>query len=295
MNQKNMLFVFNPNAGKGEIRSKAVRIMQIFSMAGYNLSVYPTSCQGELPNIIKSRGINAERIVCCGGDGTLNETVTGLMELEPRPPLGYLPAGTVNDFASGLGISKDLETAANAVVNGSPFDVDIGQFEQRYFTYVAAFGAFTEVSYQTSQQSKNMLGRMAYFLEGLKSIPNLKSYRVHIKYDGRFVQGDYLFGMISNASSVGGMKLLDNTQISMNDGMFEVLLIQKPDSLTSLPHIINAILLHDYSSPSIISFRTHKITLFCEDKMPWTLDGEYGGISKKVEIENLHLALRIIK
>ncbi len=295
MNQKNMLFVFNPNAGKGEIRSKAIRIMQIFSMAGYNLSVYPTSCPGELPNIIESRGKNAERIVCCGGDGTLNETVTGLLKLEPRPPLGYLPAGTVNDFASGLGISKDLETAAKAVVNGSPFDVDIGQFEQRYFTYVAAFGAFTEVSYQTSQQSKNMLGRMAYFLEGLKSIPNLKSYRVHIKYDGGFVQGDYLFGMISNASSVGGMKLLDNTQISMNDGMFEVLLIQKPDSLTSLPHIINAILLHDYSSPSIISFRTHKITLFCEDEMPWTLDGEYGGISKKVEIENLHLALRVIK
>ncbi len=295
MNQKNMLFVFNPNAGKGEIRSKAVRIMQLFSKAGYNLSVYPTSCPGELPNIIKSRGREAERIVCCGGDGTLNETVTGLMELEPRPPLGYLPAGTVNDFASGLGISKDLETAANAVVNGSPFDVDIGQFEQRYFTYVAAFGAFTEVSYQTSQQSKNILGRMAYILEGLKSISNLKSYRVHIKYDGGLVQGNYLFGMISNASSVGGMKLLDNTQISMNDGMFEVLLIQKPDSLTSLPHIINAILLHDYSSPSIISFHTRKITLLCEDEMPWTLDGEYGGISKKVEIENLHLALRIIK
>ncbi len=132
-------------------------------------------------------------------------------------------------------------------------------------------------------------------MEGLKSISNLKSYRVHIKYDGGLVQGNYLFGMISNASSVGGMKLLDNTQISMNDGMFEVLLIQKPDSLTSLPHIINAILLHDYSSPSIISFHTRKITLLCEDEMPWTLDGEYGGISKKVEIENLHLALRIIK
>ncbi len=232
MNYKNLLFILNPNAGKGEIRSKAVRILQLFSSAGYDVLVSPTSRAGEIPEIIQRRANGVDLVVCCGGDGTLNETVTGLMKLDPRPPLGYLPAGTVNDFASSLGISKDLEGAAQAVLSGSPVDVDIGRFGEQYFTYVAAFGAFTEVSYQTPQQSKNVFGRTAYVLEGLKRLTSLKSYQASIEYDSGTCQGDYLFGMISNSSSVGGLKLLDDAQISMNDGMFEVILIQKPDSLT---------------------------------------------------------------
>ena len=234
MNYKNLLFILNPNAGKGEIRSKAVRILQLFSSAGYDVLVSPTSRAGEIPEIIQRRANGVDLVVCCGGDGTLNETVTGLMKLDPRPPLGYLPAGTVNDFASSLGISKYLEGAAQAVLSGSPVDVDIGRFGEQYFTYVAAFGAFTEVSYQTPQQSKNVFGRTAYVLEGLKRLTSLKSYQASIEYDSGTCQGDYLFGMISNSSSVGGLKLLDDAQISMNDGMFEVILIQKPDSLTEM-------------------------------------------------------------
>ncbi len=294
MNYKNLLFILNPNAGKGEIRSKAVRILQLFSSAGYDVLVSPTSRAGEIPEIIQRRANGVDLVVCCGGDGTLNETVTGLMKLDPRPPLGYLPAGTVNDFASSLGISKDLEGAAQAVLSGSPVDVDIGRFGEQYFTYVAAFGAFTEVSYQTPQQSKNVFGRTAYVLEGLKRLTSLKSYQASIEYDSGTCQGDYLFGMISNSSSVGGLKLLDDAQISMNDGMFEVILIQKPDSLTEMQQVINAVLLHDYSSPLITAFRTSNLTVFCENETPWTLDGEFGGAPEKVEIENLHLALRVI-
>lgn len=294
MNHKNLLFILNPNAGKGEIRSKAVRILQLFSSAGYDALVSPTSRAGEIPEIIQRRANNIDLVVCCGGDGTLNETVTGLMKLDPRPPLGYLPAGTVNDFASSLGISKDLEGAAQAVLSGSPVDVDIGRFGEQYFTYVAAFGAFTEVSYQTPQQSKNVFGRTAYVLEGLKHLTSLKSYQASIEYDSGACQGDYLFGMVSNSSSVGGLKLLDDAQISMNDGMFEILLIQKPDSLTEMQQVINAVLLHDYSSPLITAFRTSNLTVSCENKTPWTLDGEFGGAPEKVEIENLHLALRVI-
>ncbi len=294
MNYKNLLFILNPNAGKGEIRSKAVRILQLFSSAGYDVLVSPTSRAGEIPEIIQRRANGVDLVVCCGGDGTLNETVTGLMKLDPRPPLGYLPAGTVNDFASSLGISKDLEGAAQAVLSGSPVDVDIGRFGEQYFTYVAAFGAFTEVSYQTPQQSKNVFGRTAYVLEGLKRLTSLKSYQASIEYDSGTCQGDYLFGMISNSSSVGGLKLLDDAQISMNDGMFEVILIQKPDSLTEMQQVINAVLLHDYSSPLITAFRTSNLTVSCENETPWTLDGEFGGAPEKVEIENLHLALRVI-
>ena len=294
MNYKNLLFILNPNAGKGEIRSKAVRILQLFSSAGYDVLVSPTSRAGEIPEIIQRRANGVDLVVCCGGDGTLNETVTGLMKLDPRPPLGYLPAGTVNDFASSLGISKDLEGAAQAVLSGSPVDVDIGRFGEQYFTYVAAFGAFTEVSYQTPQQSKNVFGRTAYVLEGLKRLTSLKSYQASIEYDSGTCQGDYLFGMISNSSSVGGLKVLDDAQISMNDGMFEVILIQKPDSLTEMQQVINAVLLHDYSSPLITGFRTSNLTVSCENETPWTLDGEFGGAPEKVEIENLHLALRVI-
>lgn len=294
MNHKNLLFILNPNAGKGEIRSKAVRILQLFSSAGYDVLVSPTSRAGEIPEIIQRRANNIDLVVCCGGDGTLNETVTGLMKLDPRPPLGYLPAGTVNDFASSLGISKDLEGAAQAILSGSPVDVDIGRFGEQYFTYVAAFGAFTEVSYQTPQQSKNVFGRTAYVLEGLKRLTSLKSYQASIEYDSGACQGDYLFGMVSNSSSVGGLKLLDDAQISMNDGMFEILLIQKPDSLTEMQQVINAVLLHDYSSPLITAFRTSNLTVSCENETPWTLDGEFGGAPEKVEIENLHLALRVI-
>ncbi len=294
MNYKNLLFILNPNAGKGEIRSKAVRILQLFSSAGYDVLVSPTSRAGEIPEIIQRRANGVDLVVCCGGDGTLNETVTGLMKLDPRPPLGYLPAGTVNDFASSLGISKDLEGAAQAVLSGSPVDVDIGRFGEQYFTYVAAFGAFTEVSYQTPQQSKNVFGRTAYVLEGLKRLTSLKSYQASIEYDSGTCQGDYLFGMISNSSSVGGLKLLDDAQISMNDGMFEVILIQKPDFLTEMQQVINAVLLHDYSSPLITGFRTSNLTVSCENETPWTLDGEFGGAPEKVEIENLHLALRVI-
>lgn len=293
MNHKNLLFILNPNAGKGEIRSKMIRILQLFSAAGYDSLVSPTLHAGEIPEIIQRRTNGVDLVVCCGGDGTLNETVTGLMQLDPRPPLGYLPAGTVNDFASSLGIPKDLEAAAQAVLSGSPVDVDIGRFGEQYFTYVAAFGAFTEVSYQTPQQSKNMFGRTAYVLEGLKCLTSLKSYPVSIEFDNGTCQGDYLFGMVSNASSVGGLKLLDD-RISMNDGMFEVLLIQKPDSLIEMQQVINAVLLHDYSSPLITVFRTSNLTVSCENETPWTLDGEFGGAPQKIEIENLHLALRVI-
>lgn len=292
--RKKLLFVLNPHAGKGEIRQHLLAVIEKWSAAGYDVLTRPTTRAGELPEIVERYGPQADLVVCCGGDGTLNETVTGLMRLDPRPPLGYLPAGTVNDFASGLGISKDLTAAAEKAVTGSPFDCDIGRFGDQYFTYVAAFGAFTDVAYQTPQQSKNMLGRMAYILEGIKRLTSFKYYQVRAEYDGGSCEGEYLFGMISNATSVGGIKLLDDARISMNDGMFEVLLLKKPNSLQEAQQVINAVLLHDYSSPLVTAMRTSRITMECAAETPWTLDGEFGGAPETVEIENLRLALRVI-
>lgn len=290
---KKLLFALNPNAGKGEIRQKLLPVVERFSQAGYDVTVYPTTRAGDLPDAVKRLGPGMDLIVCCGGDGTLNEAVTGLMSLDPRPPLGYLPAGTVNDFASGLGISRELETAAGRAVSGAPYDCDVGRFGDRYFTYVAAFGAFTDVAYQTSQQTKNVLGRMAYILEGIKRLPNLKYYHVAAEFEGGGCEGDYLFGMVTNATSVGGLRLLDDARISMNDGQFELLLIQRPNSLQEAHQVINAVLLHDYSSPLVVAARTSRISLRCPGT-PWTLDGEFGGAPDAVEIENMHLALRMI-
>ena len=296
MKRKRLLFVLNPQAGKGEIRPKLLPVIERFTAAGYDTTVVPTKQAGELPDTVERLGAAADLVVCCGGDGTLNETVTGLMRLEQPPPLGYLPTGTSNDFAAGLGIPHDLEAAAEKVVRGTPFDCDVGLFCHRYFTYIAAFGAFTDVSYQTPQQTKHWLGHTAYILEGIKRLPGLKSYHVSIQYDGGQCEGDYLFGMISNATSIGGMKLLPETaHVAMNDGEFEVVLIHNPHSLPEAQRVINAVLMHDLSSPLITAFHTAHITLRCTDaEMPWTLDGEYGGAPELVEIQNLRLGLRIM-
>lgn len=292
--EKSCLFVLNPNAGKGEARAKLLALVEQLTAAGYLVTVHPTSRAGELPAFLEKNAPRYDLVVSCGGDGTLNETVSGLLSCDPRPPLGYLPAGTVNDFASSLGIPRDLDKAIKTVVTGTPLDCDVGRFGDRYFTYIAAFGAFTEVAYQTPQQTKNLLGRTAYVLEGIKRLPKLKGYRLTLEHDGTETTGDYIFGMISNATSVGGIRLSERADISVSDGLFEVVLIKNPNSMPEATSAINAVLLQDFTSPLITSFRASRLTVRSAEETPWTLDGEYGGSPDTVEVENLHLALRVI-
>lgn len=292
---KKLLFLINPHAGRAEIKTHALEAIDQFVKAGWEPTVRTTQRPLEIPGLLETRAGEFDLVVCCGGDGTLNETVSGLMRCDPRPLLGYIPAGTVNDFAYSLGLSKNIPEAARAIVEGVPFPCDVGSFGGRYFTYIAAFGAFTDVSYQTPQESKYRLGRAAYILEGIRRLPTIKTYRMKITHDGGQVEGEFLFGMASNATSVGGFRLNEEFAISMNDGLLEVLLVRSPEDLTQTRALLRAILQQELDSEYLVSLRTSHLTFEAEEEVPWTLDGEYGGSLREVEVRNCHRAVRVLR
>lgn len=291
-----MLFVYNPHAGKAQIKNYLWEILDIFTKNDYLVTVYPTQAQSDAYEKIKSIGTEYDVIVVSGGDGTLNEGVRGMMELPKGDNriFGYIPAGTVNDFASSLGIPKHMPDAAQSIVSGSPFVCDVGKFQEKYFSYVAAFGAFTEVSYETSQEQKNMLGNLAYVLQGIKKISSLTEYHLTIEYDNKFTEGCFIFGMISNSNSVAGIKCNDNLRVSLNDGLFEALFIKVPDNLIELQATVSDLLRQNFQSPYFVTLRAKNIKIISEEKIAWTLDGEYGGEYMKTEIEVCPKQLNIL-
>ena len=294
---RKMLFLFNPMAGKEQIRGKLLDILDCFTKADFEVTVYPTQKSGDATEQIMARAREYEVITVSGGDGTMSEAVNGLMHLpkEDRPLLGYIPAGTTNDYAATLGIPRNMKKAAEQLVQGNPFPCDIGRFQQSYFTYVAAFGAFTDVAYDTPQGQKNLLGHMAYILEGVKRLPSLRSYRVEIEHDGEMLEkGDYLFGMVSNASSVAGFKGVGGKSIELNDGLFEVLLIKRPANPIELQLTLTDLLRQDFESPRMVSFKAAQVKFIFSEPASWTLDGEYGGTHMQTEIENQKEAISIL-
>lgn len=290
---KKLLFVFNPHSGKGQIRQHLMPIIDIFVKDGYEVTVHPTQAQSDAYEKIAARCDDFDTVVCSGGDGTLNETIKALMTRERRIPLGYIPSGTMNDFASSLGIPKDMESAAKIIVDGNIEQVDAGAFNDEYFTYIAAFGAFTEVSYETSQQMKNMFGSLAYLMEGMKRFNMIKSYHAAVTHDGETVEDDFIFGMTSNSSSVAGIKGFGGDEIQLDDGVFEVFLIKKPKNLSEFQFIINSLLKHDTSAKCFISFKASQVEFHSDEELPWTLDGEFGGNCRNVTIKNKRKAIEI--
>lgn len=287
---KKVLFVFNPKSGKGQIRNKLLDIVDVFSRAGYELTIYATGQQGDAVRIIKQHGKNKNLIVCSGGDGTLNEVVSGIMSLDvsKRPILGYIPSGSTNDFAASLGISKNMRRASEDVVTGSDIALDVGCFgSNRYFVYVAAFGAFTEVSYTTTQESKNFLGHQAYMLEAVKRVTNLKSYHMRFEWDGKQLEEDFILGMITNTISIGGFKSLAGMDVALDDGEFEVLLVRTPRTPKDITSIVSFLLVKDGENDCVYTFRAKKLKIISDESVDWSLDGEFGGSQTEVEIENL--------
>ncbi|MBQ8787453.1 MAG: diacylglycerol kinase family lipid kinase, partial [Oscillospiraceae bacterium] len=203
---KKMLFVFNPHSGKGQIRQHLLTITDTFTKGGYEVTIHPTQCRNDAYEKISSRIDEFDVVACSGGDGTLNETIKAVMTSGNRVPIGYIPSGTMNDFASAIGIPKDMPASAQKIVDGNIVTVDIGSFNSEYFTYIAAFGMFTEVSYETSQQMKNMFGSLAYIMEGMKRFNMTKTYRVTVTCNGETTEDEYIYGMVSNSSSIGGIK-----------------------------------------------------------------------------------------
>lgn len=291
---KKLLFIFNSHSGKGKIKNNLVEIIDIFVKAGYETTVYTTQSQGDAVNKAYEEAANYDRIVCSGGDGTLDEVVTGVMKSGIKVPVGYIPAGSTNDFGNSLGIDKDMIHAADIAANGYRFPCDIGKFNEDYFVYVAAFGIFTEVSYATDQGLKNMLGHTAYILEGAKQLWDIPSYRMQVEYDGNVLYDEFIYGMITNSMSVGGFKGIIPGNISLNDGKFEVTLIRMPKNPIELNDILAFLTGMSKDSTMVYSFQTDHIKLTSNDVVPWTLDGEFGGNHQVVRLNDCQQALDII-
>lgn len=293
---KKVLFIINPISGKGLIKNHVLEIIDIFIKNKMSVNVHITQRPLEACELTREQAGEYDLIVCSGGDGTLDEVITGLMQNQTgvRCPVGYIPAGSTNDFGNSLGIPKNMEEAARCIALNHPYPCDIGEFNQDYFVYIAAFGAFTDVSYQTKQEVKNVLGHLAYVLEGAKRLFNLKAYRLKVKVGEEVIEDEFIFGMITNSQSVGGFKNITGKNIKLDDGVFEVTLIRNPKNPIELQEILGAILLKEIDNKHIYYQKADKIEIEAEEEIPWTLDGEFGGAHRQVEILNHKQAVSIM-
>ena len=292
--ENRVLLIVNPRSGMQKLKNHLLEIVDIYSKAGLELSVMTTQRGGDAARIAREYGSEFGKVVCSGGDGTFNETVSGLMELSERPLLGYIPAGTTNDFAVSMKLSTSLKKAAQQTISGEMKTIDIGRFNGRYFSYVASFGAFTGASYSTPQNIKNTIGHLAYLIEGVNDLDKIRPYHVRVETQDRTLEGEYLFGAVSNSTSLGGMLKLGKKYVDMNDGLFEVLLVKKPDKAMELQKIISGLLTQQYDGKVVTLFSAPEVTFHMDEVVPWSLDGEYEPGTQQVKIENIRDAIRIM-
>ncbi|MCI9447642.1 MAG: diacylglycerol kinase family lipid kinase [Lachnospiraceae bacterium] len=292
--KKRLLFVFNPLSGKGLIRNKLLEIVDQFVKNGYEVVIYPTQKPQDAMELVEEHAGEYHLVVCSGGDGTLDEVVGGMMRREWKVPIGYIPSGSTNDFASSLKIPKDMGRAAQLAVSGVPYACDVGNFNGKHFVYIAAFGLFTDVSYATSQERKNRIGHFAYIIEGVKRIPAVQPYFLKISSGDREIEGHFIYGMVTNSVSAGGFRNITGKNVKLNDGLFEVTLIQMPRNPMELNEIIASLTNLIDNTDLIYTFKTDCLKVeACED-VAWTLDGEYGGKHKDVTISAKKQAVEII-
>lgn len=291
---KKLLFLVNPRAGRNKSRGPLFDAAAAFSEAGYLVRIFRTLGAGDASAIAAREGGQYDLVVACGGDGTLNETVSGLMTLEKPPLLGYLPQGSTNDFAASLHISTNPVAAAEAILANRPRVLDVGQWNQRFFVYVASFGAFSKSSYSAPQAAKNALGYFAYILEGMLDLNTLRPYRIKLTADGEVLDGEYLFGAVCNSTSIGGLMKLDSEHVVLDDGKFEMLLIPRPQSAGDMQNLIFSLLNQQYDSQGLVFRHVSALRVEPEEELPWSLDGEYAPSSPAVDIVNRQGRLTIL-
>ncbi|MBQ4563568.1 MAG: YegS/Rv2252/BmrU family lipid kinase [Lachnospiraceae bacterium] len=292
---KKLLLVINPQSGKTQIKAKLLDAVDILIKAGYRVEVYVTQCAMDAKRVVSERGVEQDVIVCSGGDGTLNEVINGLMALENPPVLGYLPSGSTNDFAASQGIPTELLAAVRAVVERECTRVDVGCFNGRYFTYVAAFGLLTEVPYVTPRETKALLGYQAYLLEGAKRLGKLEKHHLRVTVDDQFYEGNVLIGMVSNASRIAGIKGLNGKKTKFDDGKFEVLLIEYSANLLKLTETVTELVTPEIPAKYVHRFEGSHIRFEFDDPTDWVLDGEFGGSLTEVVVDVAKQALQVIK
>ena len=291
---KDLLFIYNPRAGKGSIGTHLGDIVDIFTNGGYRVTVYPTKCHGDGEVVARQWCDRFDRIVCAGGDGTLDEIVTGVMAAGAGMPIGYLPTGSTNDFGRSIGIPKSIRRAAQTAVSDNLFRCDLGKFNSRYFVYVAAFGLFTDVTYETDQNMKNIFGYTAYLAEAVKRLPSIRSIPLRITYDDNVISDNFLVGLVTNSDSVGGIKGITGPDVKLDDGIFEVLLVRAPDNILEFNLIAPAIIDRRIKSDNVICLQCSNLLIESDEPIAWTLDGEFGGLVDRAEIENMHEAVEFV-
>ena len=292
---KKLLLIMNPFAGQKKANKVLPEILMLFTEAGFEINISMTTGPGAAAQLAAERGGMADLVVCCGGDGTLNETIAGLLDAGLDVPVGYIPSGTTNDFASSLNLSHNPIQAAKDILEGEPVAYDICKFGDRYFCYVASFGAFTKASYAVPQTLKNALGHTAYVLGGISELSQIRNEHVRMEIDGEVVEDDFLFGAICNSTSVGGILTLPQDQVDMGDGIFEVMLIRAPRHINEIADCILAVQNQTYNC-GMITFRPAKaVKILADPSMAWTLDGEKADGYREIPVENLHHAVKIMK
>lgn len=293
--KKKVLFIVNPKSGKGSIRSKLLDIVDIFVKAEFDLTLYISQSAGDARAKAKEVEGRYELVICSGGDGTLDEVISGMMECEKRSAIGYIPCGSTNDFAHSLKIPTSMTKAAEHIAAWKEFPCDIGRFNDDYFVYIAAFGLFTDVSYETSQDVKNVLGHLAYILEGMKKLTEIKSYPMKVESEEMTVEGNFLFGMVTNSTSVGGFRNITGKHVHLDDGVFEVTLIKTPQNILELNEIIQAVIAgKSENNKYFYQFRSKAVKFISDDPVAWTLDGEFGGYHEVVDVKNDKQALSLL-
>lgn len=290
--KQNVLLIVNPCAGRTKSRAGTFDIVNKFSGTDYDFTIQATACQGDATNIVKRNYEGKDLVVCCGGDGTLNETINGVMEMPNRVPIGYIPSGSTNDLATTLGIPTDIKKATDLIMSGHTNSYDIGLFNNRYFSYVASFGAFTSASYSTSQKLKNKIGHFAYLLNGVKQWSSIKSVHVKVEYDDGVIEDDFMLGAVSNSTSVAGIFKFKPEDVKLNDGYFELLLVRKIHPITA-PVVLRKLIKQEYDGKQLIFLKTRSVKFTSDEPIAWTLDGEYGGAHKVSMIHVLKRAVDI--
>lgn len=291
---KKMLFILNPNAGQRKANKYLTEILSVFNRADYDVNVYVTGGIGDAKEIARKRAGEVDVVVCCGGDGTYNEVMSGILQSGARTPLGYIPAGSTNDFASSLGLPGNLVEAAKVIGEGKCRSYDVGCFGGRHFAYVASFGAFTKTSYATPQSIKNALGHTAYLLEGIQEFSQIKKYRLRFETENEVIEDDFIFGAICNSTSLGGILKLDANQVDMRDGMLELFLVRAPKDLGEVAAFLQALQNKTYNCAMMRFCHTAKIRVTAPEGMSWTIDGEKEEGRKKIQVCNLHRAIRVM-
>lgn len=294
---KRLLYIYNPLAGRQRARASLANVVETFARQGYEITVHPTTGAGDAAEVSARVGGSFDRIVCCGGDGTLNEVVRGLLPLpaDQRPVIGYIPAGTTNDFSRTLELPKAVEQQAEVAGAGSLRSIDVGEAAGRPFIYVAAFGLFTDVAYSTPQATKHMLGHFAYVLEGAGKLANVPAYHMTVTTsDGQLVEDDFIYGMVGNTVSVGGLVNLPKDMVQLDDGQFEVLLIRQPKTIEDWQSILTALTSQELpEGGAIAGFSASEVTFTCDQPVAWTVDGEFGGEHETVVVKNFSRAVTI--